>query len=196
LQIRNWFATEKIDGMNIRVGLTPEGKVLIGGRTDNAQLPVPLFAYLQETFTPEKMQAAFEKNEDGTWPEVVLFGEGYGEKIQNGGGYRKGVSFRLFDVLVGKWWLEWDSIVSVADGLGVRVAPVFAMGERWFPTCEAELQDVLAGGLSPVSQEEGGGQKEAEGIVARADPMLYDKFGNRMMWKLKFSDFRKGKKRG
>jgi hypothetical protein len=51
--------------------------------------PTHLLTYLQATFTPERMQAAFQRNEDGTWPEVIVFGEGYGEKIQNGHRYRR-----------------------------------------------------------------------------------------------------------
>lgn len=55
--IRRWQITEKVDGTNIRIGLSPDGNVSFNGRTDNAQLPAPLVSYLQTTFTAEKLGA-------------------------------------------------------------------------------------------------------------------------------------------
>ncbi len=49
-QFKKWHVTEKIDGTNIRVTLTEEGKVVLGGRTDAAQIPADLIQYLYETF--------------------------------------------------------------------------------------------------------------------------------------------------
>lgn len=192
MQIRSWLITEKVDGTNMRVGLHADGSVEFNGRTDRAQIPSNLAKYMVTTFAAERMQGAFEKNEDGTWPEVTLFGEGYGPGIQNGGAYRSDVSFRLFDVLVGKWWLEWDNVCAVADKLNILTVPELGYMADEFPHSESDLYATCE--FSMVAREEGDGSKEAEGIVARADPMLYDKFGNRMMWKLKFRDFRKGKR--
>ncbi|KKL53664.1 hypothetical protein LCGC14_2273140, partial [marine sediment metagenome] len=48
---------------------------------------------------------------------ITLYGEGYGARIQKGGGdYRKGgdVSFRLFDVLIGETWLRRVDVEDVA----------------------------------------------------------------------------------
>lgn len=89
---RRWVVTEKIDGTNIRVGMTADGAVSFAGRTDKAQIPVHLLAYLVATFTRDRMAAAFTPE-----TEVVLFGESYGAKIQNGGDYRPDVGFALFD---------------------------------------------------------------------------------------------------
>ena len=74
--VSRWLVTEKIDGTNVRIMLHADGSVEYGGRTDNAQMPTTLIGYLTETFTREKMQATFQQNEDGTWPEVAVFGEG------------------------------------------------------------------------------------------------------------------------
>src|SRR5689334_611869 len=74
--IREWRATEKIDGTNIRIGLTPDGQLNIGGRTDSSQVPTPLLAHLMSTFKPDALKAKFP---DG---EFTIFGEGYGPKIQ------------------------------------------------------------------------------------------------------------------
>ena len=99
--IKSWRVTEKIDGTNVRISFTPPGKIIFSGRTDNAQMPVKLLDHLLQVFTVDKLSAVFQEAET----EVMLFGEGYGEKIQNGGNYRAGISFRLFDVLIGGWWL-------------------------------------------------------------------------------------------
>ncbi len=197
--ICQWLVTEKVDGTNVRIALHVDGSVEFGGRTDAAQMPAHLLAYMQATFTPEKMQAAFRREDDGTWPEAIVFGEGYGEKIQNGGKYRRGVAVRIFDVLVGEWWLNWTDIQDVAWTLGIKTVPVLDHC-KWLPASEEALSRCLPGSSarSVVAEVEGGIVKpdtEAEGIVARTDPLLFDRRGHRVMWKLKFSDFRKGKKR-
>jgi len=170
--IRWWLVTEMIDGTNVRIALHSDGSVEYGGRTAAAQFPTHLLTYLQATCTPERMQAAFQRNEDGTWPEVIVFGEGYGEKIQNGHRYRRGVAVRIFDVLVGNWWLNWENVEDVAEKLGVCTVPTLGtFASR--PTCLAELQEVmLLGGNSIVADIESHQRIEAEGIVARTDPLL------------------------
>lgn len=182
--VNRWYLTEKIDGTNIRVGLSPDGRVTFGGRTDKAQIPGPLLAYLEETFPAERVAAAFTPG-----AEVVLFGEGYGERIQKGGGdYRPGVAFRLFDVWIGGWWLNAADLDDVAAKLGIRTAPCVGRAVRFdsFPTTADALREILA--ESVVAAEEGRG-RVAEGIIARTDPLLLRRDGRRLMWKLKLSDF-------
>lgn len=183
--IKEWHVTEKVDGTNVRVALRPDGTVFFGGRTDNAQMPVILIDYLRQTFTPDKMSAAFATS-DGA--EVTLFGEGYGEKIQNGGAYRKGVSFRLFDALVGAWWLEPDAILDVAGKLGIQTVPVVPPIHA-LPSTRDELAAILGTGQSIVARDDGGTGVMAEGIVARTWPALLTRRGQRVVWKLKFKDF-------
>ena len=87
-----WEFTEKVNGMNIRVMFQPLGsegctepdldKVLkFAGKTDRAQLPGPLVARLQERFLPAADQLVEMFPGGG-----CLYGEGYGPKIQKGGG--------------------------------------------------------------------------------------------------------------
>ena len=179
--IKMWLAYEKIDGTNIRVHLTSEGAVIFGGKTDNAQLPTPLVQYLRETFTDAAVRAAFEPGVTAT-----LYGEGYGAKIQNGGGYRTGVAFRLFDVLVGSWWLEPDAILDVAEKLGILTAPYLGVLDA-LPRTADDLARIID--RSIVAQEDGGSGCRAEGIVVRTAPGLFTRKGERLMWKLKFKDF-------
>ena len=81
--VRSWLVTEKIDGTNIRVGLTPDGRRLIGGRTDVASIPSFLLEHLDAVLPVEKLRELWPKDEaTGLHPEVTLFGEGYGPKIQ------------------------------------------------------------------------------------------------------------------
>lgn len=95
--IKKWNITEKIDGTNIRI-IYKNGIVLFGGRTDNAQIPAHLYEFLQTTFSSSIMNEVFGD------ADVILFGEGYGPKIQKGGGlYRNGAGFILFDAYIGEW---------------------------------------------------------------------------------------------
>jgi hypothetical protein len=181
--IARWRLTEKIDGTNIRVGLSPDGRVTFGGRTDKAEIPPHLLTYLTATFPSERVAAAFDPG-----AEVVLFGEGYGEKIQSGGDYRTGVSFRLFDVRVGDWWLNAADVDDVAAKLGIQTAPCLQRDIMFvrYPASAEELRDLLPESI--VAGEEGRG-RPAEGIIARTDPLLFMRDGRRVMWKLKFKDF-------
>ena len=180
--IKSWRVTEKIDGTNVRISFTPPGKIIFSGRTDNAQMPVKLLDHLLQVFTVDKLSAVFQEAET----EVMLFGEGYGEKIQNGGNYRAGISFRLFDVLIGGWWLEPDSLVVIAGGLGIETVPYVAQIGS-LPETRDDLLGIIQS--SHVATLEKGQEYQAEGIVARTYPLLLTRSGKRLMWKLKFRDF-------
>ena len=100
LKDTEWVFTEKIDGTNIRVYWDGH-KVEFGGRTDNAEIPRPLLDSLNKIFGTTEAEELFEQ----TFGEknVILFGEGYGGKVQGvGNEYRPDESFILFDVLIGE----------------------------------------------------------------------------------------------
>lgn len=184
---RRWVVTEKIDGTNIRVGMTADGQVSFAGRTDKAQIPPHLSAYLSATFTPERMTAAFEPER-----EVILFGEGYGIRIQSGGDYRPDVGFALFDVYIDGWWLEPENIRDVAEKLGIEHAPYITIVADDIVSLldSAEgLRALLHGSGKSIIASSHGLERQAEGIIARTSPMLFDRRGRRVMWKLKFKDF-------
>ncbi len=190
--VGDWFLTEKVDGTNVRIGYK-DGQVELGGKTDSAQMPVKLMAYLHKTFTPEKLEEFFPeagRNPDPGFEEVVLFGEGYGAGIGKGGIYRPDMAFRLFDVKVGDWWLEPDDITNVANKLGVKTVPFLGFVSRPFPTSIEGMKNIPGVGESIVAREDGGHPGVSmEGIVARTVPMLFTRRGNRLIWKLKFRDF-------
>ena len=187
--VRRWSVTEKIDGTNVRVALLPDGTVWCGGKTDQAQMPVFLFDYLRTTFPAERLRDVLWNTDiEHQRPTWVLYGEGYGPKIQKGGGrYRATPGFRLFDVMVGGLWLEPESIEDIADQLDITHAPVF--GVRTLDTA-IDLLNPGTGFDSRVAREDGGDPDlTAEGIVARSAPLLLSRRGERVMWKLKTRDF-------
>jgi hypothetical protein len=134
---------------------------------------------------------------------IVLYGEGYGARIQKGGGnYRRGgdVSLRLFDVLIGGSWLRRADVEDVARQLGVDPVPLIAPEEAFGPlfkvdgpwplwTMSQAVDFVRRGFASMVALVEGAPGSQAEGVVAFTDPPLYNGRGQRLMWKLKTNDF-------
>lgn len=183
--INKWVATEKIDGTNIRVNLSEDNEVRVGGRTDNAQLHADLLHYLHNTFTAVKL-AALRKDNDPV--SITLYGEGYGAGIQKGGGgYQEDKRFILFDVLIGdKWWMTDKSVTEIAEKLDIPRAPI--LGE-W--SLEQIIDHVQKGFHSYATETTLGQARLAEGIVARPLSPLFDHRGKRLIIKLKTGDFKK-----
>lgn len=176
--IREWVVTEKIDGTNIRVHLTEDNIVRIGGRSDNAQLPADLVEHLVTTFTPEKMSALRIDDDRVT---ITLYGEGYGAGIQKGGNYRKDKGFILFDVLIGgEWWLKDDAVTEIARKLCIPRVPILG---HW---SLEEIRGSVRVGIQSLAAEE---VMMAEGIVARPLEPLFDARGHRLIIKLKTKDW-------
>ena len=86
----DWLWTEKVDGTNIRLGWKPgvdtdlDAHTLIFGRTDNAQIPPHLLNRLIAVYRGVPWADAFPTIAEGT--TVTLYGEGYGAKVNKGGG--------------------------------------------------------------------------------------------------------------
>lgn len=189
--INAWVVTEKIDGTNVRV-IYEDDEIRFGGKTDNAQMPVPLLDALRPMFNLEDFRTIWPIG-DGEIPQIVLYGEGYGPKIQKGGGnYRDTPGFRLFDVAVRGldghtqmpkwWWLEWEAVEDVADKLGIPTVPVLNYAASTAQAIELVEHE------SMVAAIEGDTTILHEGVVARTAPQLYTRRGKRLMWKLKERD--------
>jgi len=182
-----WEFTEKVDGTNIRVGYTP-GMVVFGGRTEKSELPGPLSEWLMANLTAEVFaNAGFE---DG----VTLYGEGYGPKIQSGENYSPSQKFVLFDVKIGDFWLSRPNVIDVASKLGLDAVPVIGRGTLF------DAMDIVrsgfifnnAGGIERYGRgtlQSAWGDFDAEGIVARPVVDMFDRFGNRIITKIKKVDF-------
>ena len=120
-----WQFTEKIDGTNIRIHWDGHN-VEFGGRTDKAKIPNHLLNKLKELFGTLEAEELFEQ----TFGEkdVILFGEGYGVKIQNGGEYRSDVSFILFDVMINGNYQSREWVEQTAKMFGIDVVPIVQIG--------------------------------------------------------------------
>jgi hypothetical protein len=182
LALNEWIFTEKVDGTNIRVMISDYREndaaygISFGGKTDAASIPANLTQRLQERFmTIEQRQKLAEVFPSG----ACLYGEGYGAKIQKGGGnYRQDQDFVLFDVKVGDWWLERGNVEDVASKLGLDVVPIIGKGTL------PEMIRKASGGFP--SQW---GPFQAEGIVARPACELVTRNGQRIITKIKQRDF-------
>jgi len=175
-----WVFTEKVDGTNIRVMWNGKS-VIFGGKTDNAQLPMDLITALQNMFdnTPKrKLFADIFPLKEGEQTEVCLYGEGYGAGIQKGGIYRPDKSFVLFDVLVGKYWLQREDVENIASKLGIDIVPVVGIG-----TLEQGIELVRKG------MKSNWGDFISEGIVARPRVELRTRINDRLITKIKYRDF-------
>jgi hypothetical protein len=172
-----WQFTEKVDGTNIRVywdGHT----VTFGGRTERAQIPVHLLDHLLATFKTNEAEQIFEEKFGET--PVILFGEGYGPKIQKGGGlYRDSVSFILFDVYIAENYQSRYTVEDVAKAFGIDVVPIIF---------EGTIQE----GVDFVKQNPNStmGTAKMEGLVGRPKIELRDRCGKRVIVKIKCEDFK------
>lgn len=108
-----WEFTEKIDGTNIRIHWDGH-KINFGSRTERAQIPSHLLSKLSEIFLNNETEELFEQKFGEK--EVILFGEGYGAKIQAVGKYyRSDVGFILFDVMIGDNYQSRESVEDIAE---------------------------------------------------------------------------------
>lgn len=182
-----WIWTEKIDGTNIRV-MWDGFNVTFGGKTDDAQMPPFLLKKLQETFTNEMMGAQFGFGIDSPAKEdeirVCLYGEGYGARIQKGGGnYITGdVGFILFDCTVGDWWLNRESLEEIATNLSIQIVPIVGTG-----TLGEAVEYAKTGYKSTIAQNK---ETVAEGLIMKPAVDLFNRRGNRVVAKIKFRDFK------
>jgi hypothetical protein len=182
-----WEFTEKVDGTNIRVmysGVEAFGDDLtFGGKTDNAQIPAHLVNKLNELFSIDMFRDVFpsDNNEAPEERKVCLYGEGYGVKIQAGGGNYNptGVDFVLFDIKIGEWWLKREDVNEIANKLGIKAVPVVGV---------STLEGLIA--MCRHGFKSQWGDFIAEGIVARPTVELRDRAGHRIITKLKYKDFK------
>ena len=177
--IRNleWIFTEKIDGTNVRVHWDGH-KVSFGGRTDNAQMPIPLLEKLQELFGGPVNEELFEQK-FGESP-VTFYGEGYGGKIQKGSGYKPTQDFILFDIMIGDIFLTRENIEEIAQSFSLQIVPVILKG-----TIADGVRYIQAKPKSLIAEQE----IESEGLVGVPLVRMNDFRGNRIIVKIKTKDF-------
>lgn len=185
-----WECTEKIDGTNIRIELessgNPEDGIIMSfkGRTDKAVIPEHLLTKLNWLFDRERLMEVLNITDETQNCNITLYGEGYGAKIQKGGNYiSNDVNFILFDVKIGKWWLDRESIKDIANKLGINVVPL--MGYMTIPEA---IEYVKKGFKSTIAENK---DYDAEGLVLKTPCGLLKRDGERLITKIKTVDFRK-----
>ena len=177
LKDNQWIFTEKVDGTNIRVNWDGH-KVTFGGRTDNANIPADLMNRLIEIFVNDETEELFEQKFGET--EITLYGEGYGPKIQKGGGlYRDNVDFIMFDAQIGDRWLEQDEAREIAQAFGLDFVPLVLTGT---------INDAVE--LVKTNPDSKIGSAKMEGVVGRPMVEMRDGHGKRAIVKIKCKDFK------
>lgn len=180
-----WTWTEKIDGTNISIEWDGHS-VSIHGRTERAQIPSFLLEKLEEMFVGDVNEEMFEQLFGET--HMILYGEGYGVKIQKGHLYRDDVSFILFDVYQPEKdiWLKRESVEEIAKALNIDIVPFVLNG-----TIEDAVRFVKAKPNSFIASEHKR-EYQMEGLVGRPYTELKDRLGKRVIVKVKAKDFEEG----
>jgi hypothetical protein len=170
-----WAFTEKVDGTNIRI-MWDGHNITYGGKTDNAQIPQHLMNRLIQLFG--ECGGPFQEMFGDA--HMCLYGEGFGAKIQKGGGnyLPDGQDFVLFDVKVGDWWLQRKDVADIGFRLGLSVVPIIGYGTLH------EMVERAKSGFNSIW-----GDFLAEGIVARPTTELFSRNGKRIITKIKHKDF-------
>ena len=171
-----WQMTEKIDGTNIRI-VWDGYNLYFFGRTDKAQIPSSLLTFLDNKFNTDVAEEVFEQLFGDK--EVILFGEGYGAKIQSGGDYRSDNSFILFDVMINGNYQPRSTVEEVAKAFDCEIVPIIFEG-----TIQEGIDYIKQHPKSTI------GTAYMEGLVARPKVELQDRTGHRVIVKIKWKDFK------
>lgn len=177
LKDNEWICTEKIDGMNI--GIVWDGHtVSYQGRTERAEIPAALLDSLNECFGGSINEELFEQK-FGEMP-VILFGEGYGRRIQKRN-YKSEPKFILFDVYLPEQdlWLERASIEDIAQIFNIEAVPIVMRA-----TLQEAVDFVKMKPKSILNSDVG-----MEGLVCKPAVDILSRVGKRMIVKIKVEDF-------
>lgn len=173
----NWWCTEKINGLNIRISYDGNNHVTMAGRNNKSgNLPgdetgVP--ELLNDTFHPDIMRRLFGNT------AMTLYVEAFGHKLARNGhwyGYRP--SLALLDVRIGNVWLEPENTMDVGDKLGLLTPPLVHRGPL-----DTAIIMVRNGMRSRF------GDFPAEGLVCTPIGGLLNRKGERIITKIKTEFF-------
>jgi ATP-dependent RNA circularization protein (DNA/RNA ligase family) len=173
LKNNTWVFTEKVDGTNIRVQWNGD-TVKFAGKTDRADTPKFLLEKLEDMFMGDMFAGC-------NLPPMCLYGEGYGARIQKGGGnyISDGVSFILFDIQVDGIWLERHNVEDISSQLDVKVVPIVGKGTLF------EGIEMVRNGYQSRLRE-----TPPEGLVMRPEIELLNRRDERVITKIKMKDFK------
>ncbi len=182
-----WIITEKIDGTNIRIILTKpeEGKreihiasrKLILNKDDKGSK-----SYLDciKEVNLHKIEEYF-KDVDST---VIIYGEGYGAGVQKGGIYSSIKNFRVFDIRIGEAYQDFKYVKKVCIDNQLNIVPIIDTIKTI--TYEECINRLKSNNETLIKEGTGG---KLEGIVYKFEPVLLNKYKERLIFKAKFKDF-------
>lgn len=177
-QVGEWLVTEKMDGTSVILSIHNgvDGGYSYYGRTAKSQFTPAMSEFLDDAAS----MALFSLADYGI-NQVDLYAELCGPGIQGNPHGLTEMKLFVFDVRIGDFWLDWTNVKDVAAQAGLETVYEYP-GTH---TVESMLMDLDPNHKLHIPL----GDKYLEGFVARTDPLLYDNQGNRIMWKLKVSDF-------
>lgn len=193
-----WIATEKIDGVNIRVmwfgASYMEGAEnrMFADRRSKGEIPPLLLRKLKILFPERDLLKWFG------YTDVCLYGEGFGAGIRKGGDRYISAdrSFALFDTYVPEtdespingWWLDRAKISAISLNLEIPRVPVInRSGDAASVDATMTLHEAIMLVSSGLKSQYG--DFEAEGLVLRPKVELYARNGSRIIVKVKARDF-------
>jgi ATP-dependent RNA circularization protein (DNA/RNA ligase family) len=178
-----WVYTEKVDGTNVRVTFKKgHNDWIIAGRTDRATIPTFLMDKLRLIFNEEKWYMVNQLFQNATNDFFITFyGEGFGNRIQSTGKLYNptDTDFVCFDILINNRWQERETIQDICEKLSLNVVPVIGHGNL------SKAVYIVRNGFKSTW-----GNFLAEGLVLRPKIELCDKFGQRVITKIKYKDFK------
>lgn len=184
-----WLKTEKIDGTNIRIIITKpdekgEREVLIGSRTlilNEADKGSKQFLHCIKEVNLFKLKEYF-KEVNST---IIIYGEGYGAGVQKGGMYAKEKNYRVFDIRIGEAYQDFEYVKKVCIDNQLNLVPLMTeVSEITYKECVNSLKNFTH---TLINEGDGG---QPEGFVYKFDPVLLNKYGERLIFKVKHKDFR------
>lgn len=172
-QIPSWLLTEKMDGMSVILSIDPDGVSHYYGRSAKTNFDTEKSIFMEQ----ELNYAETMLHQNGVHKAVDIYAELVGPGVQGNPHNLDALTLRVFDVRVNDFWLDWDNVCDIAEKAGLLT--VHCWGR--YP-----VQDAISVVSSYKSFDD---VPYFEGYVARTDPYLYDNMGNRIMWKIKVSDY-------
>jgi len=180
LKDNQWIFTEKIDGTNFRIHWDGH-KLSYGGRTDNANFSKREVEYIETNLVNEDKTVIFEQLFQEK--DVMVYGELFGNGIQNGGLYTngQGYDFRVFDIEIDNIVLTYENALLLATNqLGYKFVPYVFTG-----TIQQAIDIVKEAKTSTFSMA------TFEGLVGKPVGDFRDRLGKRIVVKIKRRDLLK-----
>jgi hypothetical protein len=183
LKDTEWQWTEKVDGMNVRIVVTMnDWDIRLFGKTDKAEIPKGLSDWFED-WVDKNGDVILEMFDNVD--EVILYGEGIGPKIQKGKHGFTEYGVILFDVKIGKFWLKREHVDQIGVDIGLPTVPIV---ER--ATLNQAIEDMRSRAELKKERTSSFGDWPMEGIVGVPTVGLLSRSGDRIITKLKYSDFR------